>query len=96
MKSQVLIQRGDYGFGHNWTLKCETPKITKTFWLGQDVKFCHRVLGMDTDYVASCIRTRNISEGTIGNRKLARFICRELNLNGNNIKRMNGWDLACQ
>lgn len=95
MKAEVKFEN-NYGFGVNWILVCSTPKITKKFWLGQDVKFCNRVLGMDTDYVVSCIRTRNIAEGTIGNRKLARFISKELNLNGSNIKRRNGWDFACQ
>lgn len=95
MKAEIKLE-SNYGFGMNWILVCSTPKITKTFWLGQDVKFCNRVLGMGTDYVVKAIGTRNIDEGTVGNRRLARYICDRLEINGNNIKRIPAWGLACQ
>ena len=75
MKAQILIS-SSYGFDHNWTLVVSTPKKTRSFYLGQDVKFCQRVLGMDTSYVVSQIGTREIAEGTKGNTKLANFICK--------------------
>ena len=51
---------------------------------------------MDTSYVVSQIGTSDISEGTNGNKKLAKFICNSLGLNGNNISKIQSWELCCQ
>jgi hypothetical protein len=95
MKAEIRIT-SNYGFDHNWTLIVSTPKKTKQFLLGQDVKFCNRVLGMDTSYVVEQIGTRVIDYGTRGNKKLAKFICDELGLNGRNIDKIEPWALCCQ
>ena len=95
MKAEIEIT-SSYGFDHNWTLVVTTPKKTKLFYLGQDVKFCQRVLGMDTSYLVSQIGTSDISEGTNGNKKLAKFICKSLGLNGKNISKIQSWELCCQ
>jgi len=95
MKAEIKIT-SSYGFDHNWTLIVSTQKKTKSFFLGQDVKFCSRVLGMDPSYVVRQIGTGHISEGTPGNKKLAKFICNELGLNGRNIDKIEAWGLCCQ
>lgn len=95
MKAHILIS-STYGFDHNWTLVVSTTKKTKSFYLGQDVKFCDRVLGMSASYVVSQIGTREIAEGTKGNEKLANFICKSLGLNGRNIDKIESWGLCCQ
>ena len=95
MKAEIKIG-SNYGFDHNWTLVVSTPKKTKSFYLGQDVKFCHRVLEMEVRYVVSKIGTREISEGTPGNKKLAKFICNELGLNGRNIDKIEPWGLCAE
>ena len=95
MKAQILIN-SNYGFDHNWTLVVSTAKKTKSFYLGQDVKFCQRVLGMDTNYVVSQIGTREIGEGEKGNEKFAKFICNELGLNGRNIDKIESWGLCSE
>jgi hypothetical protein len=95
MKAHILIS-SNYGFDHNWTLVISTTKKTKSFYLGQDVKFCDRVLGMSASYVVSQIGTREIAKGTKGNTKLAKFICNELGLNGRNIDKIESWGLCCQ
>jgi hypothetical protein len=51
---------------------------------------------MDTSYVVSQIGTRDISQGTKGNKKLAKFICQSLELNGRNIFKIESWGLCCQ
>ena len=71
MKAEIQIS-SSYGFDHNWTLVVSTAKKTKSFFLGQDVKFCSRVLGMDTSYIIQQIGTREIDNGTPGNKKLAK------------------------
>ena len=95
MKTHILIS-SSYGFDHNWTLVVSTESKTKSFYLGQDVKFCSRVLGMDSSYIVSQIGTREIDEGTKGNTKLAKFICQSLGLNGRNIDKFETWSFCGQ
>ena len=95
MKAEIKIS-SNYGFDHNWTLVLSTPKLTKSFYLGQDVKFCRRVLGMEPSYIVKQIGTGVIDEGTTGNRKLAKFICKQLNLTAKNIDEIESWGLCAQ
>jgi hypothetical protein len=95
MNAEIKIS-SNYGFDHNWTLVVSTPKKTKSFYLGQDVKFCSRVLQMEPSYVIKQIGTGEIDEGTPGNEKLAKFICKELGLNGRNIDKIEPWSLCAQ
>ena len=95
MNAEIKIG-SNYGFDHNWTLIVSTAKKSKFFYLGQDVKFCNRVLGMDTSYLVQQIGTREIGYGTPGNKKLAKFICNELGLNGRNIDKIEPWGLCAE
>jgi hypothetical protein len=96
MKAKVIVSRGEYGFGHTWCLVLETKKFSQRFYLGQDGKFCKRVLGMDPSEVVFRIGTREIDNDTKGNRILAKFICKQLNINGHNFKRIEAWGLCAQ
>lgn len=89
---KVIITRGEYGFGHNWTLEYNN----KQFYLGQDVKFCNRVLGLSPITIISTIGTAEIDNDTIGNKKLAKFIVKELGLTKSNTKDLNTWELCAQ
>ena len=93
MQAEIKVTSA-YGFDRNWTLVVSTAKKTKSFYLGQDVKFCSRVLGMEPSYIIEQIGTREVDEGTIGNKKLAKFICEQLNLNGRNISKIEPWGLC--
>ena len=95
MNAEIKIT-SNYGFDHNWTLVVSTAKKTKSFYLGQDVKFWSRVLGMETSYIIEQIGTREVDEGTVGNKKLAKFICKELELNGRNINKIEPWGLCAE
>jgi len=95
MNAHILIT-SEYGFDHNWTLVVSTKTKTKSFYLGQDVKFCNRVLGMTPAYIVSQIGTGLIGEGEKGNTLLAKFICQTLGLNGRNIDKIESWGLCCQ
>jgi len=47
MKTELIITRNGYGFGYDWQLMISKKgKEPKMFWLGQDAKVCHRILGM--------------------------------------------------
>ena len=85
----IEITRGGYGFAHNWTLHA----YGKEFYLGQDVKFCQRVLGMDTSYVVSKIGSNDLGSEKTRN-KLARFICDELGVNRRTVNDLKPWSLC--
>lgn len=95
MKAEIKIT-SQYGFAYYWELIVSTPKKTKSFYLGQDVKFCNRVLGMEPSYIISQIGTREIDNGTKGNKKLAKFICQQLEINGRNIDKIESWSLCAE
>ncbi len=71
----VIVNRGGYGFGHTWTLEV----YGKQYYLGQDVKFCSRVLGMSPSDVVSAIGTNRLDTDE-GTKALARFIVVELGI----------------
>ena len=86
---KVHITRGSYGFGHEWTLEV----YGKQYYLGQDVKFCSRVLGVSPSTIVSAIGSPEI-EGPSVNKKLARFICDELGITRKTI--IQPWELCAQ
>jgi hypothetical protein len=87
MKVEITNQ---YGFAHYWTLVYRN----KSYYLGQDVKVCNRLLNMEPRQVVSEIGTSNI--GTIkGNKALARFIVKTIKERHLiNFKDLQPWDLA--
>jgi hypothetical protein len=95
MKAEIKIT-SNYGFDHNWTLVVTTKKSSKSFYLGQDVKFCNRVLGMEPSYIVREIGTREVDYGTIGNQKLAEFICKHLKVNGRTMHKIEPWGLCAE
>jgi hypothetical protein len=95
MKANIIVTQGSYGFGYEWTLECETKTIKKNFYLGQDVKFCERVLGMDPADVITAIGTNQLNTNT-KTKKLAKFIVEKLGLNVKSIKKLEAWELCCQ
>lgn len=86
---KVTITRGSYGFGHEWTLEA----YGKKYWLGQDVKFCSRVLGLAPSTVVTQIGSPEIAKPMV-NRRLAKFICDELGITRST--KINPWDLCAQ
>ena len=94
MKASIKITMGDYGFSHNWTLVVELGRgKVKEFWLGQDVKFLNRVLGVSPSDVVEAIGSRNIQEPKV-NKRLASYILDALELDKQSISRLSPWELA--
>lgn len=81
----------NYGFDHNWTLTC----FGRSFYLGQDVKFCSRVLGMEPSSVVNAIGTNRVDTPK-GSEKLAKFICKKLGITKSNVNKLESWDLCAQ
>ena len=94
MKAKIEFS-STYGFDHNWTLVITSSKGTKSFYLGQDVKFCSRVLGMDSSYIVEQIGSRNIQDPAVNNR-LAKFIIKSLGLNSKTLNNLQPWELSAQ
>jgi len=86
---KVIITRGSYGFGHEWTLEV----YGKQYYLGQDVKFCSRVLGVSPSTIVSAIGSPEIEVPAV-NKRLARFICKELGVTRKT--NINPWELCAQ
>jgi len=87
---KVLIS-SSYGFDHNWTLCVDK----KEFYLGQDVKFCSRVLGMSPSYVVQQIGSGELEDPKV-NMRLAKFILKSLGLNKKKLLTMSTWELCAQ
>jgi hypothetical protein len=78
-----------YGLGHDWILVVKK----QSFYLGQDVKFCQRVLGMSPSYVAENIGTNDLRSAN-ARRKLASFIVQSLGID--DFSSVDPWELCCQ
>lgn len=91
MKARIEISVGGYGFGHYWTLVVNN----KRFYLGQDVKFCSRVLGMSPSYIVEQIGSGEITKPSV-NKRLANFILNELELTNNELKQLQPWELSAE
>lgn len=85
-----IIISSNYGFDHNWTLMIKN----KSFYLGQDVKFCHRVLGMSPSEIVRQIGSAHIQDEKV-NRKLARFIVKQLG-GTKAITNLQSWELCAE
>jgi hypothetical protein len=86
---RVIITRGAYGFGRDWTLEAYGRK----YYLGQDAKFCSRVLGISPSTVVTRIGSAEIETPAVNNR-LARLICEELGVTRSS--KLEPWALCAQ
>lgn len=77
-----------------WTLIYVRGKDTRVFYLGQDVKFCRRMLGMEVSEVMEQAGIKAIDGLNKG--KLARYILERLGLTTDNLMHMKQWELSPQ
>ena len=87
----VQLTKGAYGIGMDWTLVV----YGRRFYLGQDVKFCSRVLGVEPRYVIDEIGTDRLYTKA-ARVKLARLIVEMLNITRSNVKSIEPWGLCAQ
>lgn len=81
-----------YGFAHYWTLIYRN----KRYHLGQDVKFCNRVLQMHPRDVVRSIGDNDLSNEKT-NKKLARFIVQTLKSQYLiDFKNLQTWELCAE
>lgn len=91
----MIIELSSTNYGgfvsHNWTLKV----YGKSFYLGQDGKFCSRVLGMHPRDVAQAIGTNDLRTSK-ARTSLARMIVNNLGITRSNIKTLSAWDICAE
>lgn len=87
----MIIEVKENVFSHDWILNVYGER----FYLGQDVKFCNRVLQMEPSYVVDCIGSRDLSKKSV-RKRLAKFICEHLGINRKNVHDIEPWGLCCQ
>ena len=92
MKAKIEISNGSYGFGKTWTLVVNEKD---RFYLGQDVKFCNRVLCMDASYIVQQIGSSDVEKPSV-NKKLANFIINHLGLTANKLNKLQSWELSAE
>lgn len=81
-----------YGFAHYWTLIYHN----KRYYLGQDVKFCNRILQMHPRDVVRSIGDNDLSNEKT-NKKLARFIVQTLKSQYSiDFKNLQPWELCAE
>ena len=83
----------NYGFDHNWTLIINYKKGQKRFYLGQDIKFCKRVLNLEPSYICQVLNLKDlrIEKNRV---KLANFIIKELGINSSNYQKIESYYLC--
>jgi hypothetical protein len=86
---EILVSRSSMPWVSLWTLSAYGRK----FYLGQDVKFCDRVLNIAPRDLVKQIGSNHIYRKKI-NLRLARFICKELNINRSTVKQIHAWQIA--
>lgn len=80
-----------YGFVRSWTLDA----YGKQFYLGQDIKFCRRVLGAEPTQVAYELGTNDLTEDRT-RRRLARYILHSLDLDKTKLRNLQPWELCAE
>jgi hypothetical protein len=105
IKASVRITPNGYGFGHDWTLVLIKDGIPRTFWLGQDVKYCSRA-GLDPASIVDCLGGNNLKDPD-NNEKLAWLIIENIGsmvdtyLDEDEIAEsiyedLQSWELSCE
>jgi len=96
MKANIEIFHENYGgfMVHNWQLVLTKGKQEKKFFLGQDSKFCSRVLGMTTSDVVDAVGSSELFKDEV-KIKLANFIVKRLKLTEEAFN-LQSWELSCQ
>ncbi len=95
IESKVTFTPDGYGIGYNWNLEVTTHEKTTSFFLGQDVKFCRRVLGMEPSYVVSQIGDNDLRKEST-QKKLGDIIIHTLGLGEMELNELQPWELGCQ
>ena len=90
MPITTITIENNYGF-HYWTLHA----FNRRFFLGQDVKFCRRVLGVEPAYIAQQIGSNDLRLEETRD-KVAEFIVDRLNMDEDMVANIPDWGLSAE
>jgi hypothetical protein len=100
IEASIRITPNGYGFGHDWTLVLIKDGIPRTFWLGQDVKYCSRA-GLDPASIVAYLGSNNLKDPD-NNEKLAWLIMENLSDEDPDevaekiYEHLQSWELSCE
>ena len=98
MKTDLIITRNGYGFGGDWQLVVSKGKKQKTFYLGQDAKVCHRILGMTPKELVNEIGSNDLTKKQT-RQKIGNLILQAIGVNSENkneIFNLQPWEIAAE
>lgn len=99
MKKHIETTPNAYGFGHDWTLVVDYKSFGKVnrkrFFLGQDAKFCSRVLGLHPRDVVRAIGSNDMTSPKT-RKRLANFIYRNLDLDFKKVRTLETWEVCSE
>jgi hypothetical protein len=98
IKADLIVTPNGYGFGGDWQLSIERGHIKKVFFLGQDAKVCHRILGLNPREVAQEIGSNDLTKSST-RKALAGLILQAFNVNEENeneLFNLQPWELAAE
>ena len=98
MKTDLIITRNGYGFGYDWQLIVSKGKKQKTFYLGQDAKVCHRILGMTPKELVNEIGSNDLTKKQT-RQKIGNLILQAIGVNSENeneIFNLQPWEIAAE
>ena len=98
MKTDLIISRNGYGFGYDWQLVVIKGKKIKTFYLGQDAKVCHRILGMSPNELIQEIGSNNLNLKQT-RQKIGNLILEAIGVNSeneNDLFNLQPWEIAAE
>ena len=98
MKTDLLITRNGYGFGHDWQLIVTKGKKEKVFYLGQDAKVCHRILGMTCKELINEIGSSDLTKKQT-RQKIGDLILEAIGVtseNENELFNLQAWEIAAE
>ncbi len=57
-KFNLKAKPNNYGFGHDWSLNISKGKKINSFWLGQSVKVCSRLIGIEQNDLVDLVKSK--------------------------------------
>lgn len=98
MKTDLIITRNGYGFGHDWQLIVTKGKKEKVFYLGQDARVCDRILGMTPAELVQEIRSNDLTKKQT-RQKIGDLILEAIGItpeNENELFKLQPWEIAAE
>ena len=98
MKTDLIITRNGYGFGSDWQLLVTKDEKQKVFYLGQDAKVCHRILGLTPKDLVNKIGSNDLTKEST-RQAIANLILEAIGVTPDNedeLFNLQPWEIAAE